>query len=154
MYNHAPKNYNCPICKLIKGSNDELTIQEDIIYSDRNLTAFIAAKWWNNNPGHVIIIPNIHFENIYDITDEILSKIFIFVKKVAIGLKKEYQCDGISISQHNEPSGSQDLWHFHVHVFPRYKGDRLYQLYDKCRWTKPEERISYANKLREYFKTK
>ncbi len=151
MFNHAPAGYQCPMCQLVAGNNETSTKQEDIIFKNRSITAFIAAKWWIHNPGHVIIIPNKHFENLYDIPDEVLSKIYIFAKKVVIALKKVYKCDGTSTRQHNETSGNQDMWHFHLHVFPRYKNDELYLMYRKTRWTLPEERKPYIKKLKEYF---
>ena len=71
MYNHAPENYICPFCLVAEGNIKELneTIrsnlsESDIIYRDEWITAFIPHGWWDNNKGHVIIIPNKHFENI------------------------------------------------------------------------------------------
>jgi len=69
--------------------------------------------------------------------------------EVAIALKKVYQCDGVSSRQHNEPSGDQDVWHYHLHVFPRYKDDNLYKTEREL--SKQEERIKYADALRDYF---
>ena len=153
MYNHEPANYKCPMCGVIKGNSDQLTKRTDVIYDDKQITAFISPKWRINNPGNVIIIPNKHFENLYVIPDNLLAKIHEFAKKVAIALKKTYQCDGTSIRQHNEPAGNQEMWHFHVHVFPRYKNDRLYQLHDKIQWVGQSERKPYAAKLKTYFNT-
>jgi histidine triad (HIT) family protein len=152
MYNHQPKNYRCPLCSVVKKQYDnQLTKASDVVYEDKEITAFINPKQWPNNPGNILIIPNKHYENIYDIPDDLLSRIYLFVKKLAIALKKTYKCDGTSTRQHNEPAGNQDTLHFHVHIFPRYRNDRLYQLYDQKRWTTPEERKPYADKLRKYF---
>lgn len=154
MYNHAPLGYECPFCLLIAGTENEnvYSKQADIIYQDKGLTAFISSHWWPNNPGHVIIIPNKHYENIFDMPDELLAEINVFSKKVALAFKDVYRCDGISIRQHNEHAGNQDVWHYHLHVFPRHEGDSLYQRHDEKRKTEPEERTEYAEKLREYFK--
>lgn len=153
MYNHEPKSYICPICVAIEGKENDQTLihQSDIFYKDDSITAFINCRRWPNNLGGILIASNQHFENIYDIPDEILSKIYLFTKKVAIALKETYKCDGTSVRQHNEPVGNQDAWHFHVHVMPRYKNDQLYQLDDQKQWTTPEERKPYAGKLRNYF---
>lgn len=150
MYNHTPENYKCPFCAIAKGTLNEniLTKQADIIYKDTFITAFISAGWWPNNKGHVIIIPNDHYENIYELQSELSHKIHDFAKEVAIAFKKVYECDGVSTRQHNEPSGDQDVWHYHLHVFPRYKNDRLY-LTERT-YSQPEERIPYAVKLRSY----
>lgn len=50
--------------------------------------------------------------------------------------------------QHNEPAGNQDVWHYHLHVFPRFVNDKLYK--SDRENTKPEERLEYAQKLRHY----
>ena len=152
MYNHEPDNYICPFCLLVKGIENEnvFTKQADIIFRDSQITSFIASHWHPNNPGHVIIIPNIHIENIYDLPLDISMKIHAFEKEVAIALKEVYMCDGISTRQNNEPNGNQDVWHYHLHVFPRYKDDNLYGT--KKQLTQPEQREIYREKLREYFK--
>ena len=151
LYNHAPEGYVCPFCLIAEGVENEhvQTKQDDIIYKDKYITAFISAGCWKNNKGHVLIIPNQHYENIYDIPALLSARIHIFEKEVAIALKKVYKCDGVSSRQHNEPSGSQDVWHYHLHVFPRYANDNLYKT-DREPLT-PHERAIYANKLRLYF---
>ena len=120
MYSHEPENYICPLCQIAKGElTNKGNQEESVVYRYEYLTVFIAGKWWRTNPGHVIIIPNQHFENIYDIPEEIGHKIFDMSKKVAIALKESYKCEGTSTRQHNEPAGNQDVWHFHQHVFPK-----------------------------------
>lgn len=98
----------------------------------------------------LIIIPNRHIESIYDLSSDISSKIHNLEKEIAIALKKVYQCDGVSSRQHNEPAGNQDVWHYHLHVFPRYKDDNLYMTEREL--SIPEKRAQYACKLREYFR--
>lgn len=78
-------------------------------------------------------------------------KIFDMSKKVTIALKNTYKCDGTSTRQHNEPAGNQDVFHFHLHVFPRYKGDNLYLKHKDTYWPTEDERKLYAEKLKEYF---
>jgi histidine triad (HIT) family protein len=152
MYSHAPKDYICPFCLVVEGTENEhvLTEQADIFYRDEYITSFISAGQYKNNKGNIIIIPNKHYENIYDLPDDISASIHKLERKIAIALKEVYKCDGVSSRQHNEPCGNQDVWHYHLHVFPRYKDDNLY-LTDR-ESSKPEERIEYANRLRNYFK--
>jgi histidine triad (HIT) family protein len=152
MFNHEPKDYICPLCLLIKKDyKNQLTKLSDIVYEDKNITAFMCPKHWGDVRGNVMVISNIHYENLYDIPDDLLGKINIVAKKIAIAMKKAYDCDGISTRQHNETAGNQDIWHFHLHVIPRYKNDRLYQRHDEKYWSTPEERKPYADKLRKYF---
>jgi histidine triad (HIT) family protein len=64
-------------------------------------------------------------------------------------MKEAYSCDGISIRQHNEPAGYQDVWHYHVHVTPRYLDDEFYPTYKEKKFMPPDERAGHAQKLRE-----
>ena len=139
---------------IVKGIEDErvYTKQQDIVYKDEFVTAFISSHWWPNNPGHVVIVPNESFENIYDLPDAVASHIHTCARKVALAFKEIYLCEGTSVRQHNEPAGNQDVWHYHLHVFPRYTNDQLYLNHDKKRLTTPEERKPYAEKLQSYFK--
>lgn len=149
MYNHEPEKYTCPLCQIARGEETERGTQEkDIIFRDQLITIFIAGKWWKSNPGHVIIIPNKHIENIYDMPEEIGHHIFDYSKKIAIALKEAYECDGTSTRQHNEPAGNQDVWHFHLHVFPRYIGDNLYLNHKDIYWPTSEEKRLYVGKLK------
>jgi histidine triad (HIT) family protein len=151
MYTHEPENYQCPFCRISKRVEDKFVItkQSDIVFQNEMVTAFIASHWWPNNPGHIIIIPNKHFENLYNLPDNISAEIHRIEKKVALGFKKVYRCDGVSSRQHNEPAGDQDVWHYHLHVFPRYIDDNLYQLDRKQ--TAEAERAPYVKKLKSYF---
>ncbi len=129
MYNHEPQDYKCPLCCVVNGIEGDFpyTKQADIVYKDEMLTAFVASHWWPNNKGHILIVPNQHTENLYDIPEKVLAAVHVFSQKVAKALKEAYGCDGVSIRQHNEPAGDQDVWHYHLHVFPRYVGDSLYE---------------------------
>lgn len=148
MYNHEPDEYVCPFCRLVQGLNTNRSGQDDVVYRDEDVTAFIASSWWPNNSGHVLVVPNGHYENVYDLPPELAAPIQRVVRAVALAFKETYACDGVSTRQHNEPAGGQDVWHYHQHVFPRYAGDDLYL--HKRGDTTPEERRPYAIKLKEY----
>lgn len=152
MHSHAPENYACPFCSIAQGIEREgISGQADVIFRNDQVTAFVSQGWWPNNPGHVLVIPNRHIENIYDLTPDVAVHVYELARQVAIAFKVLYGCDGTSTRQHNEPAGYQDVWHFHLHVFPRYYEDQLYDLSRLQRRTTPEERRPYAEKLRRYF---
>lgn len=148
MYNHAPTGYDCPFCCLISGKVDPIYSRPtDIVFQDEAVTAFISSHFWENNHGNVVIIPNQHYEHIYDLPDSVGAQIFSTARRIACAMKKTYHCDGTSTRQHNEPAGNQEVFHFHFHVFPRYAGD---QLYTSTRFlADPGERAKFANQLRE-----
>lgn len=149
MYNHAPAGYACPFCALARGAGDTLSTQADVVYQDAVVTAFVASHQWPNNRGAVIVIPNEHFENIYDLPPQLAGDIHRVACMVALAMKAAYQCAGISTRQHNEPAGNQDVWHYHLHVTPRYAGDNFYSSYLTQRRLMPEEeRARYVHSLR------
>ena len=150
MYNHAPEGYLCPFCLLVQGveSPDVWSVQGDIIYRDGRVTAFISSHQWPNNHGNVIIVPNQHFENIYDLPTQYAGDIHRVAKPIALAMKVIYACDGVSTRQHNEPAGNQDVWHYHLHVTPRYKDDRFYL--SRREPMAAQERAKHAARFREY----
>jgi histidine triad (HIT) family protein len=161
MYNHAPENYICPLCLAVEGIENDNTLvkQSDIFFRDDLITAFISSFLVGKNPGHIIIIPNKHFENLYDMPDVYISRVHTFSKDAAYALKNAYNCDGTSISQHNEPAGDQHAWHYHLHIVPRYPDDELYKaMYQHIQGVakrpvlEPEKRAEYAGKLKHALK--
>jgi histidine triad (HIT) family protein len=150
MFNHEPEGYICPFCRLVRGEEGPNNSQQDVVYRDEFVTAFIAPRWWEKNRGHVLIISNAHYENIYDLPVEYGLHIYNAARLVAIALKQAYKCDGISTRQHNEPAGNQDVWHYHVHVYPRYYHDGLYKTEARREFMLAEERSEYARRLRLY----
>ena len=149
MYSHAPFAYICPFCLFASGdfsSEVLLSTRNDLVYEDEQIMSFVSSHQWPANAGHVLIIPREHYENIYDLPLELGGRIHEFARKVALCMKKVYRCDGISTRQHNEPSGDQDVWHYHMHVFPRYRGDDLYS--SSYQLMPESERGIYASALR------
>lgn len=147
---HRPEGYRCPFCRIAAGEDLPGTKQADVVYRDAVVTAFIALAWWPENPGHVLVVPNAHYEHIYAIPDDTLAAVQIVGKRMALAIRASYGCDGTSFRQHNEPAGNQDVWHYHLHVFPRHRGDDLYLRTRERRETTPAERDPYAQRLRRY----
>jgi len=152
MYNHASPEYICPYCLLVQGkeNNQILLKQTDIVFQTADSTAFIATRKWTNNQGHVLIIPNEHFENIFDLPLVLSQQIHSLTRDIALAMKAEYQCDGITIRQHNEPAGDQHIWHYHLHVIPRYQNDDFHNAQRVP--FEANERAKYAQKLKNWFK--
>jgi histidine triad (HIT) family protein len=148
MYNHAPDGYDCPFCALAGGSGDALSSQVDIVFRDATVTAFVASHQWPKNAGAVIVIPNEHFENIYDLPAQLAGDIHRVARMVALAMKTAYQCEGISTRQHKEPAGNQDVWYYHLHITPRYADDNFYLT--QRRLMPAEERARYVHNLRDH----
>jgi len=125
MYNHTPADYACLFCCLVQNiACDYNQLQKsDIVHQNEFVTAFIAVRRFPQNQGHVLVIPNQHIENIYDLPLGIATEVHSLARRVALAMKAAYRCDGIQIRQHNEPAGGQNVFHYHMHVIPRYTGD-------------------------------
>ena len=151
MHNHMPPKYVCPFCSLVQGREDPQNQlkQTDIVFQTADVTAFIATRKYPKNQGHVLVIPNEHFENIYDLPLDISPKIHALAREIALAMKAEYHCDGIMLRQHNEPAGDQNIWHDHLHVIPRYHNDDLHNA-QKILF-EVDERARYAQKLKNWF---
>jgi histidine triad (HIT) family protein len=147
VYSHKPKGYECPFCRVVSGIEipNKGTKQSDVVYQNQHVTAFIASKWWPNNKGHVLVVPNAHFENIYELPVEYAVEIHRAAQLAAFAMRNTYGCDGVSTRQHNEPGGGQDVWHYHLHVYPRYIGDQFYLTEGQD--SDPDERHYYAERL-------
>ena len=112
------KDENCIFCKILAGE-----IPSTAVYEDDDFKAILdvspAAR------GHVIILPKNHAANIYELSDEDASKIMVVAKKIATAIEKAYHCDGVNILQNNGEAAGQTVFHLHVHVIPRFKGDTV-----------------------------
>ncbi len=150
-FTHAPPGYRSPFLDVVERKpSTTLTKQSDVFYRDAQLTAFIAAARYQTAGGNALIVPNTPYENLYTVPDEVLGAIHAFSKRLALAFKAVYGCDGVLLRQHNEPAGSQDVWHYHLHVIPRFTGDGFYKALPQKVWTTPEERAPYAEVLRRY----
>lgn len=155
MFDHAPKDYKCPICLGVNGVENEDTLlkQADLVFKDRVVSAFINSFWIPTCEGHVIVVPNDHYENIYELPEDVNHRIAEVIQMMAVAMKTAYKCDGITTRQNNEPAGNQHAFHYHHHVFPRYEGDEFnVNLTKKSVLSEPSKRISFVTKLKEVLK--
>jgi histidine triad (HIT) family protein len=133
---------------MVRGEeNDPWSGQADVVYRDAKTTAWVNGRWWENSAGAVVVVPNTHVENIYALDRELAADIHETARRIAFAMKAAFGCDGISTRQHNEPGGMQEVWHYHLHVFPRWERDDLYG--SSARLSSPEERAPYVSALRK-----
>lgn len=151
MHNHEPRGYPCPFCRIANGIFDEhvYSSEDDIVYRDQLVTAFIGSHQWPNNPGNTIVIPNEHFENLYDLPGHLAEPLHETLQALARAMKAAYRCQGVSTRQHNEPAGNQDVWHFHIHITPRFSQDNFYETFGRRALMPEEERGEHAARLRQ-----
>lgn len=94
-----------------------------IIYEDKTIMAFLDIR--PLNIGHTLIIPKSHYVDIFDTPENELANVHTISKKISMAIKKATNADGISIIQQNGKAAGQDIFHLHVHVVPRFGGQKL-----------------------------
>ena len=107
---------DCIFCKLAGGEIPTATLYEDDDFRII-LDAGPATK------GHCLILPKGHYANLYELPDELASKVFVLAKKTAARLQKALGCDGMNIVQNNGTAAGQTVFHFHMHLIPRWEDD-------------------------------
>ena len=110
------KDENCIFCKLANGEIPTATLYEDEDFRVI-LDASPAAK------GHALILPKEHYANLYELDDEVAAKGLVLAKKMITRLTDILGCDGYNIVQNNGEAAGQTVFHFHMHLIPRYKND-------------------------------
>ena len=109
---------DCIFCKILKGE-----IPSYKIYEDENVFAFLDIA--GDVDGHTLVIPKQHFTNIFDCDDETLKNVMVAVKKISKHYVDDCGYDGVNIFNANDESAQQSVFHFHIHIVPRKKGDGL-----------------------------
>ena len=109
---------DCIFCKIDNGEIPSATVYEDSIC--RVILDVNPA-----NKGHALIIPKEHFDNIYSMDAETAAKIFTIATEVAKAQKAELNPDGLNILQNNGEAAGQTVFHFHMHLVPRYIKDNV-----------------------------
>ncbi|HLN88914.1 MAG TPA: HIT family protein [Candidatus Binatia bacterium] len=109
---------SCIFCKIVGKQ-----APSSVIYEDKTVMAFLDLR--PLNIGHTLVIPKAHYVDIFDIPEEQLSQVYNIAKQVSLAIKKATHADGISVIQQNGKAAGQDIFHFHVHVVPRFEGQKL-----------------------------
>ncbi len=107
---------NCIFCKI---TTNEIPAHK--VYEDEFTLAFLDIQ--PSHPGHTLVIPKEHFENIYVTPAETYARMSLTAQKIAVTLKQSLECDGINLIMNNDEGAGQVIFHSHIHVIPRYKDD-------------------------------
>ncbi|MDE6664230.1 MAG: HIT family protein [Lachnospiraceae bacterium] len=110
------KDDNCIFCKIANGEIPSKTLCEDDEFRVI-LDLGPAAK------GHALILPKDHYANLYELPEETASKVMLLAKKMAVQMTDKLKCDGFNLVQNNGEVAGQTVFHFHMHLIPRYKND-------------------------------
>lgn len=131
---------NCIFCKIANGEIPSTTVYEDDMF--RVILDLSPAT-----EGHALILPKQHMANIYEMDETTAQKVFVLASHIATAMKKALNCDGINIVQNNGEAAGQTVFHFHMHIIPRYINDG-----QNINWipgtSEPEEREKIAQKIK------
>lgn len=106
-------------CRIIEGEIPSYTIYEDEIVK-------VIMDVNPRSDGHCLVIPKNHYQDLYDIDDNVLSHIMVIGRKMAALLTEKLGCDGITLEENN--GRVQEVKHFHLHLIPRYDDKALAQM--------------------------
>lgn len=109
---------DCIFCKIANGQIPSNSVYED---EDFNVILDISLA----SKGHALILPKVHYDNAYEMDEAFAAKVFPLATKLAGAMKKALNCDGLNIVQNNEEAAGQTVFHFHMHLIPRYEGDEV-----------------------------
>ena len=109
---------DCIFCKIANGEIPSATLYED---EDFRVILDLGPA----SKGHALILPKAHAANIYEISDDMVAKAMILAKKMATKMTEALKCDGFNIVQNNGEPAGQTVFHFHMHLIPRYEGDQV-----------------------------
>ena len=133
---------DCLFCKIAKGE-----IHSATVYEDSHFTVILDV-----NPatkGHCLIIPKEHFDNIYDLDGETAGKLFALATCIARSMRDALKCDGLNLIQNNGEVAGQTVFHFHMHLIPRYENAKNN---DMLQWSHetftPEEMAEICTSLK------
>jgi histidine triad (HIT) family protein len=109
---------DCIFCAIASGEGPGEIVQED-----EHTVAFMDINPWTR--GHALVVPRTHSKNLLEISDDDLARTMAAVKRLAARMREALGCDGINALNSTDPAAWQTVFHFHVHVIPRYDDDPL-----------------------------
>ena len=119
MENHRDKKVKDETCIFCKLANGEIPTRS--IYEDKQFKVIMDMNPLSK--GHCLILPKEHYKNLYDIPEQVLADAITLAKKMAITMTEKLGATGFNIVQNNNESAGQTVFHFHIHLVPRYDED-------------------------------
>ena len=125
------KDSNCIFCKIANGEIPSTTLYED---EDFRVILDLGPA----TRGHALLLPKNHFANLFELDDETAQKAILVAKKMAGKMKDALGADGFNLVQNNGAAAGQTVFHFHMHLIPRYENDNAGILWEPGETT-PED---------------
>jgi histidine triad (HIT) family protein len=131
---------DCIFCGIVAGEVPAQKVDED-----EHTVAFMDLNPWTR--GHALVIPRRHTPNLYEIDDDELRHTAVAARRLARRMRERLRCDGVNVLNAAEPAAWQTVFHFHLHVIPRYHDDPL-ELPAHPGEASPDELAEVADELR------
>lgn len=112
------RDEKCIFCKIANGEIPSATLYED---EDFRVILDLGPA----SKGHALILPKEHYKDLYHLDDEIAAKALVLAKRMITKLTEVLGCEGYNIVQNNGELAGQTVFHFHMHLIPRYEGDQV-----------------------------
>lgn len=109
---------NCIFCKILNGDIPSAKLYEDDDFA-------IILDVGPASKGHALVIPKNHYANLFEMPEEMLAKCMKLAKVWGDKLVKALGADGLNLVQNNGLAAGQTVFHFHLHLIPRYDGDTV-----------------------------
>lgn len=109
---------DCIFCKIISGDIPSATIYENEEFK-------VILDRFPANEGHVLILPKKHSANIFEIDPDQAGRLFVLATKIAKQMKSILGFEHLNVMQNNGPVAGQTVFHFHLHLIPRYENDGI-----------------------------
>jgi histidine triad (HIT) family protein len=109
---------DCVFCKIVAKA-----IPATVVHEDEHTLAFMDIG--QVNPGHVLVALKAHAENIFALQETQAAAVFRSAARVARAVRAAFEPEGLSVYQANGKAAGQTVFHFHVHLVPRYEGDGM-----------------------------
>lgn len=116
------KDPNCIFCKILNGE-----IPSTKLYEDEEFVIILDVG--PASLGHALILPKEHYENIFEMPEELLKKSVSLAKVWGEKLVKALHADGLNLVQNNGLAAGQTVYHYHLHLIPRYDQDTVGELW-------------------------
>jgi histidine triad (HIT) family protein len=127
---------DCTFCKILAGD-----LPSSRVYEDAHCTAFLDIQ--PVNPGHILVIPNEHAASLSELEPETGAQMFRVAQRLAHALRRSgLRCEGVNLSLADGEAAGQEVFHVHLHVFPRYSGDGVGLKFGPAYPTQPDFSIS------------
>ncbi len=110
------KQDDCIFCKIVAGE-----IPSQTLYEDEKFKVILDVG--PATKGHALILPKNHYANLYELPEEDAAEAMKLAKRMMIKMTEKLNCDGFNIVQNNGEVAGQTVFHFHMHLIPRYKND-------------------------------